>query len=84
MDSASEFSSDSDSESASDSECEFDRRLVAWMREREEREEQEFTRGYEEAQSRLRLSMTCKEMVRPLTHPLLPRIVELAKQALGR
>ena len=81
MDSASEFSSDSDSESASDSECEFDRRLVAWMR---EREEQEFTRGYEEAQSRLRLSMTCKEMVRPLTHPLLPRIVELAKQALGR
>ena len=81
MDSASEFSSDSDSESASDSECEFDRRLVAWMR---EREEQEFMRGYEEAQSRLRLSMTCKEMVRPLTHPLLPRIVELAKQALGR
>ena len=81
MDSASEFSSDSDSESASDSGCEFDRRLVAWMR---EREEQEFMRGYEEAQSRLRLSMTCKEMVRPLTHPLLPRIVELAKQALGR
>ncbi len=33
---------------------------------------------YEEAQSRLRLSMTCSDLVRPLGYPLFPRIVELA------
>jgi len=42
------------------------------------KEELEFMRGYEEAQSRLRLSMTCKSMVRPLAYPLQARIVELA------
>ena len=41
-------------------------------------EELEFVRGYVEAQSRLRLSMTCKSMVRPLAYPLQARIVELA------
>ena len=33
--------------------------------------------SYEEAQSRLRLSMTCSGLVRPLSYPLYPRIVEL-------
>ena len=37
-----------------------------------------FVTGYEEAQSRLRLSMTCRDMMRPLTYPLEARIVELA------
>ena len=41
-------------------------------------EELEFVRGYEEAQSRCRLSMTCKSMIRPVPYPLQARIVELA------
>ena len=36
--------------------------------------------SYEEAQSRLRMSMLCKNCVRPLRYPLYPRIVELACQ----
>ena len=36
-------------------------------------------RAYEEAQSRLRLSMICKDMVRPLTYDLHVRILELAQ-----
>ncbi len=42
------------------------------------KEEESFIRGYEEAQSRCRLSMLCKAMVRPLKYPLQARIVELA------
>ncbi len=42
------------------------------------KEEDSFTRGYEEAQSRCRLSMLCKAMVRPPIYPLQARIVELA------
>ena len=34
--------------------------------------------NYEEAQSRLRMSMLCKDCVRPLVYPLSLRIVELA------
>ena len=34
--------------------------------------------NYEEAQSRLRMSMLCKDCVRPLMYPLSLRIVELA------
>ena len=68
---------DSEPESSpTDSESdEFDRRVEAYLI---RREEQAFIRGYEEAQSRLRLSMTCKSMVRPLSYPLQARIVELA------
>ncbi len=33
--------------------------------------------SYAEAQSRLRLSMLCKDSVRPLAYPLFLRIVEL-------
>ena len=43
-----------------------------------QREEEVFMRGYEEAQSRCRLSMTCKSMIRPVPYPLQARIVELA------
>ena len=41
----------------------------------------EFERNaaYEEAQSRLRLSMICKDMVRPLSYDLHVRILELAQ-----
>ena len=46
----------------------------AWL----EEEELKAQAAYEEAQSRLRLSCTCKEMTRPLTHPLTSRILELA------
>ena len=38
---------------------------------------EEMEASYEEAQSRLRLSMLCKGCVRPLDYPLHPRIVEL-------
>ena len=65
-------STPTDSESDSD---EFDKRVEAYII---RQEEQAFIRGYEEAQSRLRLSMTCKSMVRPLSYPLQARIVELA------
>ena len=34
--------------------------------------------NYEEAQSRLRMSMLCRDCVRPLMYPLFIRIVELA------
>ena len=34
--------------------------------------------SYEQAQSRLRLSMTCRENVRPIPYPLEARIVDLA------
>ena len=43
-----------------------------------EREEQEFLPGYLEAQTRLRTSYACKEMVRPLSTPLDERIVTMA------
>ena len=46
----------------------------AWL----EEEELKAQAAYEEAQSRLRLSCTCKEMTRPLTYPLTSRITELA------
>ena len=36
-----------------------------------------FLASYEEAQSRLRLSMTCSGLVRPLRYPLCPRLVEM-------
>ena len=39
---------------------------------------------YEEAQSRLRLSMICRATVRELTYPLDWRIVELAAELAGR
>ena len=35
--------------------------------------------GYEEAQSRLRMSCLCRDSVRPLQYPLWLRIVELAR-----
>ena len=34
--------------------------------------------NYEEAQSRLRMSMLCRDCVRPLMYPLFTRIVEFA------
>ena len=44
----------------------------------------ERTAAYEEAQSRLRLSMTCTELVRPLSYELHVRILELAQmQCIG-
>ena len=46
----------------------------AWL----EEEELKAQAAYEEAQSRLRLSCTCKGMTRPLTYPLTSRILELA------
>ena len=41
--------------------------------------EEERNAAYEEAQSRLRLSMICKDMVRPLSYDLHVRILELAQ-----
>ncbi len=41
------------------------------------REEAQSTASYEEAQSRLRLSMLCKATVRPIGYPFAARIVEL-------
>ena len=38
----------------------------------------EFIAGYQEAQTRLRMSTLCRDTVRPLAYPLWPRIVELA------
>ena len=58
----------------------------AWL----EEEELKAQAAYEEAQSRLRLSCTCKEMAefgraermtRSISYPLTIRIIELAKQA---
>ena len=39
---------------------------------------QDFIAGYEEAQSRLRMSVLCRDTAKPLAYPLWPRIVELA------
>ena len=43
-----------------------------------ERDEQEFMPGYLEAQTRLRTSYACRDMVRPLSTPLDARIVAMA------
>ena len=43
-----------------------------------EREEQEFLPGYLEAQTRLRTSYVCTDMVRPLSMSLDDRIVTMA------
>ena len=57
----------------SDTDDEFDR----WERQYEyERDEREIMPGYEAVQSRLRLSMTCREMVS--NQPLELCIIELA------
>ena len=56
-----------------DSDDEFDQWEQQWER---ERDDQEFMPGYEEAQSRLRLSMTCRELVS--NKPLEICIIELA------
>ncbi len=71
--------------SGSESECtptsyesdsdDFESRVEAYIL---GKEEDSFARGYEEAQSRCRLAMLCKAMVRPPTYPLQARIVELA------
>ena len=47
----------------------------AWL---QKEEELEFDAAYEEAQSRLRLSCACKDLVRNLAYPLTNRIVEMA------
>ena len=46
--------------------------------------EASFNAGYEEAQSRLRMSMLCKDCVRPLAYPLSARIVELTSILTGK
>ena len=56
-----------------DSDDGFDQWERQWER---ERDDQEFMPGYEEAQSRLRLSMTCRDMVN--NKPLELCIIELA------
>ena len=43
-----------------------------------ERDEQQFLPGYLEAQTRLRTSYACRDMVRPLSAPLDERIVTMA------
>ena len=48
-----------------------------------ERDEQEFMPGYLEAQTRLRTSYACKEMVRPVSTPLQDRIVSMASIVKG-
>ena len=47
----------------------------AWL---QKEEELEFDAAYEEAQSRLRLSCVCKDLVQDLAYPLTNRIVEMA------
>ena len=47
----------------------------AWL---QKEEESESDARYEEAQSRLRLSCACKDLVRDLAYPLTNRIVEMA------
>ena len=54
------------------------REAVEEVRSRTRQLEEFYVHAYEEAQSRLRLSCTCKEMTRPLTYPLTSRILELA------
>ena len=41
-------------------------------------EELEFDAAYEEVESMLRLSCTCKDLMRDLAYPLTNRIVEMA------
>ena len=61
-----------------DSDDEFDQWEQQWER---ERDDQEFMPGYEEAQSRLRLSMTCRELVsnKPLEICIIELVVKLQK-----
>ena len=61
-----------------DSDDEFDQWEQQWER---ERDDQEFMPGYEEAQSRLRLSMTCRELVsnKPLEICIIELVVKLHK-----
>ena len=48
------------------------------MAARQRQEDQKFNAGYEEAQSRLRMSMCCKSLVHPIQTPLQTRVVDLA------
>ena len=48
-----------------------------------DREAEEFEAGYLEAQTRLRTSYACRDMVRPLSTPLQDRIVSMASVANG-
>ena len=50
-----------------------------WLEAQEYEMEQALLAGYEEAQSRLRMSCLCRDSVRPLQYPLWLRIVELAR-----
>ena len=61
-----------------DSDDEFDQWEQQWER---ERDDQEFMPGYEEAQSRLRLSMTCRDMVsnKPLEICIIELVAKLHK-----
>ena len=43
-----------------------------------EEQAQQEQAAYEEAQTRLRLSMTCKDLRRNLSYPLMNRIIELS------
>ena len=49
-----------------------------WLVEQDRLEEEA---SYEEAQSRLRLSCTCKDLKRPIYYPLTNRIVEMANHS---
>ena len=49
------------------------------MAARQRQEDQKFNAGYEEAQSRLRMSMCCKSMAHPIQTPLQTRVVDLAQ-----
>ena len=49
-----------------------------WRAMQEYHARQDFIAGYEEAQSRLRMSVLCRDTAKPLAYPLWPRIVELA------
>ena len=60
----------------------FDTIMAA--RREEERDEQEFMPGYLEAQTRLRTSYACRDMVRPLSTPLDHRIVAMASIVNGQ
>ena len=57
------------------SDSESDEEVAYWGWLEEERDEQEFLAGYYEAQTRLKMSYLCKEMVRPCRTPLDDRIV---------
>ena len=49
-----------------------------WRRQEANRDEDEFLPGYHEAQTRLRTSYLCKDMVRPCSTPLVERTLALA------